>query len=108
MLHNRKEIITVEKLENGFQQSSIKKFSIDYLKQIKTVFPAAYSYSWENKVGKYGNALPDFELHISVNTNYMSDTIMQMGGNGVADGKNVVSKKKAAILESVFVCLQQL
>ena len=93
MLHNRKEIITVEKLENGFQQSSIKKFSIDYLKQIKTVFPAAYSYSWENKVGKYGNVLPDFELHISVNTNYMSDTVMQMGGNCVADGKNVVSKK---------------
>jgi chromatin licensing and DNA replication factor 1 len=44
MLHNRQEIITVEKLRKGVQQQLRKNFTVDYLKQIKTIFPAAYKY----------------------------------------------------------------
>ncbi len=44
LLHNRQEIITVEKLRNGVQQQLRKNFSMDYMKQIKTIFPAAYKY----------------------------------------------------------------
>ena len=42
MLHNRKEIITVEKMKTAVQQMMRKDFNMAYLKQIKTVFPSAY------------------------------------------------------------------
>ena len=50
MLHNRKEIITVEKLKTAVQQMMRKDFSLSYLKQIKTVFPAAYRSHQINKI----------------------------------------------------------
>jgi len=82
MLHNRKEIITVEKLKTGVQTMLRKNFSLDYIKQIKTVFPAAYKYAWENVLGRYGKVLSEFELHITVNLNYKNDTISEFGGEG--------------------------
>ena len=44
MLHNRKEVITVDKLKAAVQQMMRKDFNLSYLKQIKTVFPEAYRY----------------------------------------------------------------
>ena len=76
LLNNRKEIITLEKLKSGVQRMLKKNFNIDYLQEIKTVFPAAYNYAWENVLGPYGNIIKsDFELHISVNFNYKRDTL---------------------------------
>jgi len=75
MLHNRKEIITVDKMKTAVQQMMRKDFSMSYLKQIKTVFPAAYRYAWENIVGRYGKKLAEYELHMIVNLDYKSEMI---------------------------------
>ena len=42
MLHNRQEIITVDKFKKGVEQMLRRNFSVDMLKRIRTVFPAAY------------------------------------------------------------------
>ena len=91
----------MEKLKNGIEEMSRKNFSIEYLQQIMTVFPAAYTYSWENTVGRYGNVLSDFELHISVNTNYKNDTSKQMGGKVHTEEKIVSSHQKLGPAEAV-------
>lgn len=70
MLHNRQEVITVEKLKKGVETMTRRNFQLDYLKRIKTVFPAAYQYVWEQVVGKYGKKLNDYELRISVNMDF--------------------------------------
>jgi len=90
MLHNRKEIITVDKMKVAVQQMMRKDFSVSYLKQIKTVFPAAYRYAWENIIGRYGKKLSDFELHMSANLDYKNEMINDMGGMNEPD-KDVTS-----------------
>ena len=70
MLHNRQEVITVEKLKKGVETMTRRNFQLDYLKRIKTVFPAAYKYVWEQVLGKYGKKLNDYELKISVNMDF--------------------------------------
>lgn len=85
MLHNRKEIISVEKMKVAVQQMMRKDFSVSYLKQIKTVFPSAYRYAWENIIGRYGKKLSDFELHMSVNLDYKNEMINDMGGKDEPD-----------------------
>ena len=70
MLHNRQEVITVEKLKKGVETMTRRNFQLDYLKRIKTVFPAAYQYMWEQMLGKYGKKLNDYELKISVNMDF--------------------------------------
>ena len=70
MLHNRQEVITVEKLKKGVETMTRRNFQLDYLKRIKTVFPAAYQYVWEQVVGKYGKKLNDYELRVGVNMDF--------------------------------------
>jgi len=102
MLHNRKEIITVEKLKVAVQQMMRKDFSLSYLKQIKTVFPSAYRYAWENIIGRYGKKMAEFELHMSVNMDYKKEMIGQaepnkakscnaerLGPQGIVERKNI-------------------
>jgi len=78
MLHNRQEIITFDKLKTAVQQMMRKSYSVGYLKQIKTVFPEAYKFAWENVVGRYGKKLAEFELNISVNVKYKEDVIKRL------------------------------
>ena len=78
MLHNRQEIITFDKLKTAVQQMMRKSYNIGYLKQIKTVFPEAYKFAWENVVGRYGKKLAEFELNISVNIKYKEDIIKRL------------------------------
>jgi len=102
MLHNRKEIITVEKLKTAVQQMMRKDFSLSYLKQIKTVFPSAYRYAWENILGRYGKKMADFELHMAVNMDYKKEMVGQaepnrekpstaerLGPQGIVERKNI-------------------
>ena len=70
MLHNRQEVITVEKLKKGVETMTKRNFQLDYLKRIRTVFPAAYLYVWEQVLGKYGKKLNDYELRVSVNMDF--------------------------------------
>ena len=70
MLHNRQEVITVEKLKKGVETMTRRNFQLDYLKRVKTVFPAAYQYVWEQVVGKYGKKLNDYELRVGVNMDF--------------------------------------
>ena len=70
MLHNRQEVITVEKLKKGVETMTRRNFQLDYLKRIRTVFPAAYLYVWEQVLGKYGKKLNDYELRVSVNMDF--------------------------------------
>jgi len=81
MLHNRKEIITVEKMKTAVQQMMRKDFNMAYLKQIKTVFPSAYRYAWENIIGRYGKKMADFELHVTVNMDYKKEMVGQVEPN---------------------------
>ena len=70
MLHNRQEVITVEKLKKGVETMTRKNFQLDFLKRIRTVFPSAYLYIWEQMVGKYGKKLNEYELRIAVNMDF--------------------------------------
>ena len=70
MLHNRQEVITVEKLKKGVETMTRKNFQLDFLKRIRTVFPSAYLYIWEQMVGKYGKKLNEYELRIGVNMDF--------------------------------------
>ena len=70
MLHNRQEVITVEKLKKGVETMTRKNFQLDFLKRIRTLFPSAYLYIWEQMVGKYGKKLNEYELRIGVNMDF--------------------------------------
>jgi len=94
MLNNRKEIITVEKMKTAVQQMMRKNFSNSYLKQIKTVFPSAYRYAWENIIGRYGKKLSDFELHMSVNLDYKDEMIKKLGGKDEPDQEKLPNAEK--------------
>jgi len=112
MLHNRKEIITVEKLKTAVQQMMRKDFSLSYLKQIKTVFPAAYRYAWENIIGRYGKKMAEFELHMSVNMDFKeemvgkaepnqgkSGTAERLGPQGIVERKNIFHNSLISIVK---------
>jgi len=81
MLHNRQEVITFEKLKLAVQQMLRKSFTVGYLKQIKTVFPEAYRFAWENIIGRYGKKLAEFELNVVVNMKYKEEMIKRLGGD---------------------------
>jgi len=94
MLHNRKEAITFEKLKVAVQQMLRKTFTVGYLKQIKTVFPEAYRFAWENVIGRYGKKLSEFELNISVNMKYKEEMISRLGGLTKAPEEDQVSNQE--------------
>jgi len=94
MLHNRKEAITFEKLKIAVQQMLRKTFTVGYLKQIKTVFPEAYRFAWENVIGRYGKKLSEFELNISVNMKYKEEMISRLGGLTKAPEEDQVSNQE--------------
>jgi len=80
MLHNRQEIITVDKFKKGVEQMLRRNFSVDMIKRIRTVFPAAYSYAWQQMTGRYGKKLNDYEMHVTVNMDYRRETLRLEGG----------------------------
>lgn len=113
MLHNRKEIITVEKMKTAVQQMMRKDFSMSYLKQIKTVFPASYRYAWENIIGRYGKKMAEYELHMTVNLDYKSEmvgnvepnmeknpTAERLGPQGMVERKTVFHNSLVNIVKS--------
>jgi len=73
MLHNRREIATLEKLKKAVQEMTKKDFKESFLKQIKWLFPAGYKYFWEKEMGKFGARKNEYELHVAVNTDYKKD-----------------------------------
>jgi len=112
MLHNRKEIITVEKLKTAVQQMMRKDFSLSYLKQIKTVFPAAYRYAWENIIGRYGKKMAEFELQMMVNMDYKKEMVgkvdpnqeklscnEKLGPQGIVERKNIFNNSLLSIVK---------
>ena len=80
MLHNRHESITFEKLKVAVQQMLRKSFTVSYLKQIKTVFPEAYRFAWENIIGRYGKKMAEMELNMFVNMKYKENMITRLAG----------------------------
>jgi len=73
MLHNRQEIITLEKIKKAVQEMMKKDFKETFLKQITWLFPAAYKFFWEKEIGKFGARKNDYELHVDANTDYRLD-----------------------------------
>jgi len=73
MLHNRREMITLEKIKKAVQEMMKKDFKETFLKQIKHLFPAAYKFFWEKEIGKFGARKNDYELHVNANTDYRVD-----------------------------------
>jgi len=92
MLHNRQEVITVEKLKKGVETMTRKNFQLDFLKRIRTVFPSAYLYIWEQMVGKYGKKLNEYELRIGVNMDFRRETLLAGGGDATDEAKVVRGK----------------
>ena len=43
----------------------------------RTVFPAAYHYKWEQKIGRLGRVLNDYELRFMVNMDFRYVSIIQ-------------------------------
>jgi len=84
----------VEKLKKGVQTMMRKNFQVEYLKQIKTVFPAAYKYAWEHILGRFGKKTADYEIHITMNVDYRRDTLISVDGD--AKGEAVVHSGKLA------------
>ena len=41
----------------------------------RTVLPAAYHYNWEQKRGKFGRKLNDYELRLMVNMDFRRETL---------------------------------
>jgi len=113
MLHNRKEVITVDKLKGAVQQMMRKDFNLSYLKQIKTVFPEAYRYAWDNIIGRYGKKLAEFELQMTVNLNYKKDMVgmsepsvkdpsygEKLGPQGIVERKTIFHNSLVNIVKS--------
>lgn len=73
MLHNRREMISLEKIKNAVQEMMKKDYKETFLKQIKHLFPAAYIFFWEKEIGKFGARKNDYELHVDANTDYRVD-----------------------------------
>jgi len=92
MLHNRQEVITVEKFKKGVQQMMRRNFQVEYLKQIKTVFPAAYRYAWEQAIGRYGKKLNEYELKVAMNMDFRKETLEQLEGDATDESKAISGK----------------
>ena len=73
MLHNRQEVITLEKIKKAVQEMIKKDFKETFLKQIKWLFPAAYKFSWEKEIDNFGARKNDYKLHVNANTDYRVD-----------------------------------
>lgn len=74
MKYNRQEIVRVEDLRKGVQNATKKDFKDCYLRQIRCVFPAAFAYTWEPTMGRYGKQRKDeFEMHVTPNMSYSDD-----------------------------------
>ena len=63
-----------------------KDFSLVHLLQIKTVFPSAYSYTWENTFGRYGKRIAKFELEVKVN---LEHNMEKLGPNLMIERKKI-------------------
>jgi len=94
MLHNRQETITFEKLKLAVQQMLRKSFTVGYLKQIKTVFPEAYRFAWENIIGRYGKKMAEVELNVCVNMKYKEEMITRLGGKNAPVDDQVANMEK--------------
>ena len=63
-----------------------KDFSLANLLQIKTVFPSAYRYNWENTFGRYGKRMAKFELQVYVN---LKHNLEKLGSEGMMGRKKI-------------------
>ena len=73
MLTNRNEVITFLKIKRAIETITKRNFGINNLKQIQTVFQAAYTFSWERVLGRFGKKGNEFELHMSFNLDYKAE-----------------------------------
>ena len=96
IFHNRDERITFENLQSAIQGMTKKFVVFNHLKRIRTVFPAAYHFKWEQKRGKFGRKLKDYELNITVNTDFKKET----GEANVLGGK--LGPKAATEIMQIF------
>ncbi len=67
MLYNRSESITVTKIKAALQKATNKTVTDDHLKQIRDVFPSAYTFTWEAKLNSAGKKTGDHELYLVPN-----------------------------------------
>lgn len=105
ILHNRKEIITLDKLKGSVENMLKKNFSIDYLKQIVTVLPEAYKFTWENVVDSNGKVLS--ELHIEVNISGGKVQVEEEVQGGGKLGPAQVVKRRAMFAENLQKIVQE-
>ncbi|KFM58657.1 DNA replication factor Cdt1, partial [Stegodyphus mimosarum] len=100
MLHNRKEKITFEKVQNGVQKMMRKSFTETHLGQIVAILPSAYSISLENCSSAFINKKKrglDYQLVISPNFAENEDTSRGSECNSSARDIHKTSKSKAFI-----------
>ncbi|XP_035204836.1 DNA replication factor Cdt1-like, partial [Stegodyphus dumicola] len=100
MLHNRKEKITFEKVQNGVQKMMRKSFTETHLGQIVAVLPSAYSISLENCSSAFTNKKKrglDYQLVISPNFAENEDASQGSESNSSAKDIRKASKSKAFI-----------
>ncbi len=67
MLYNRSEAISASKIKAALQKATSKTITDNHLKQIRCVFPSAYTYTWEPKLNSLGKKTGDFELYLVPN-----------------------------------------
>lgn len=84
MLFNRKELITFKKLKPAVQELLRRNFNIEYLAQIKTIYPNAYTFSQE-KVRSFGSATKEEKFVLVLTPN-----VEEKNGRNTPDDNDVL------------------
>ena len=79
MLHNRKEVINMDKLSKNVADLMQKKWQVKYLKQTLCVFPQAYNVEWKRVETRMG-VTTKRELQIRPNMTYKRDLLGDLDG----------------------------
>jgi len=79
MLHNRKEVINMDKLSKNVADLMQKKWQVKYLKQMLCVFPQAYNVEWKRVETRMG-VTTKRELQIRPNMTYKRDLLGDLDG----------------------------
>jgi len=107
MLHNRKEVINLDKLSKNVADLLQKKWQVKFLKQILCVFPQAYKVEWKRVEVRMG-VTSKRELQIRPNMSYKRDLLEDLDGNNESHVKmlpqNLVERRdifRNSLLEMV-------
>ncbi|XP_072752927.1 DNA replication factor Cdt1 [Anoplolepis gracilipes] len=84
MLFNRKELITFSKLKPAVQELLRRNFTLEHLAQIKTIYPAAYTYHQE-KVRNFGSVSKQERYEL-----ILTPVVEKNDGRNTPDADNVL------------------